>query len=156
MRKPKVIKNELETEFRGKCLKTGEWVFGSLIRMDSSGSLTFIFPLYEHASTLSCSQLVGGNMVAVDFTTVGRYTGFKDRGGHQKIYTGDILDCSYTNPMTSDLVKRLYVVEAAKGYFNSRRIGGHSHDQFPLFLREDKGIVIGNIHQNPELLEVRS
>ena len=155
MRKPKVIKNELEIEFRGKCLKTGKWVYGSLIKMDSSGSLTFIFPFYEHASTLSCSQLVGGNMVAVDPATVGRYTGFKDRSDHQKIYTGDILDCSYTNPMTSDLVKRLYVVEAAKGYFNSQRIGGHSHDQFPLFLREDKGIVIGNIHQVQDSPDVK-
>ncbi len=83
-----------------------------------------------------------------------QYTGFKDKNG-KEIYTGYILDCSYINPMTGDVVKKLYVVGPAKAYVKAQCIGGHPYDNFPLFLKDDRGVIIGNKYQNPELLEVK-
>jgi len=67
-----------EIKFRGKCLKTGKWVYGGYFTTsEEEGPVTYIYDHYKGA-------------VPVDPETVGEYTGLKDRNGVE-IYNGDIL-----------------------------------------------------------------
>ena len=138
-----------EIKFRGK---NGEWVYGFFV--SDTDSNCYIFT--EMLSQVTCCSNCGIPDITfyeVDPATVGQYTGLKDKNSVE-IYTGDILDYSYTNPMTGDIVKKLYLVESTMGYIKTQRIGGHPYDNFPLFLRENRGVIIGNIYENPELLDV--
>jgi len=71
-----------------------------------------------------------------------QYTGLKDKNGVE-IYEGDIMEYALSESMVG------VVVYAQGGYHLKNKRGKH----FPLITYLDKA-VIGNIHENPELLEV--
>ena len=123
-----------EIKFRGKSLKTGEWVYGNLIQMSSQGSQIYICSFNEGASSMSCKELVAYLMVGVDPKTVGQYTGLKDRYGSE-IYEGDILQL-YKN---RSLIEKFKVVWNENGYW----------DCCVWFKNSE---IIGNIFDNPEIL----
>ena len=110
--------------------------------------------------------------------TVGQYTGLTDKNG-KKIFEGDIVaiehiirttfwieipethkprrsyDCHWNEKEDELLYKRNYAVEwKAKDARWILRNGIDQHDLRDVFLMFfHKGIVIGNIHDNPELLK---
>lgn len=127
-----------EIIFRGKRIDNGEWVEGNLFAPDE----------VKHRKAPT-EILVGTNIVRisweVDPSTVGQYTGLEDKNG-RRIFEGDIVDILTEN-------EEIGVVEYEDGGFLV------SADGFCVdFHTNIKGTdldVIGNIHDNPELLEVR-
>lgn len=118
--------------FRGKDL-TGAWHYG--VPLVFSEELVFITAPYE-------------NNRAVITETVGQYTGLTVNG--TKIFEGDIC----RNTKTGEIVFVAWHGTMA-GYVWSRRKEGCEHlfDFGELFRCYDKYEIIGNIHDNPELLE---
>lgn len=81
--------------------------------------------------------------------TIGQYTGLKDKNG-TKIFEGDIVKCSgyFDNPQ---LVKWNNEWCAFEPLFDARPI-----EAFPILGETNRIEVIGNIYDNPELLETKN
>ena len=133
-----------EIEFRGKISRNtfgekGEWIFGCLVDTD------MIFSRYNEPNELACEQ------APVDPETVGQYTGLKDKNG-VKIFEGDIVQYGIHE-------KKKYLVvylEVDAGFFLSEdtrcipaEIRGNPLGRTNTYYLK----VVGNIHDNPELLE---
>ena len=114
---------------------------------------------YLSASTLSAKELISQNITPVDRETVGQYTGLKDKNG-QRIFEGDVLKISkksdslgaYFFPPIDyphnvivrwDMCAWLWEVIGKDKYYI----------QFPDAWCHYECEVIGNIHDNPELLD---
>ena len=115
-----------EILFRGKRVRDGEWEFGSFV---SPNMITA--PMGE--------EIYGSDIV--DPETVGEYTGLTDKNG-KKIFEGDILS-------DGDDTYKVVFDEGVFRIENSHYITG-----VYVAIHIDKiDEVIGNIHDNPELLE---
>lgn len=135
--------------FRGKRIDNAEWVEGDLLRTkfyldDSEHSLIFTatveFPRGEFS---------GANEVIPE--TVGQYTGIIDKNG-KRIFEGDIikiLDDYDTYGMNAGEVYEVYFG------FGGFRLKPKYHKYARGYFLEDSGEVevVGNIHDNPELIE---
>lgn len=138
-----------EIEFRAKHTWDNEFVYGYLVYIQVDNS-------YRITQGKEISYFVKAD-------TIGQYTGLKDKNG-TKIFEGDIIQLTRTKmraPTASfngqDIVSKhlIYWDEERhafrqKHYTEERCIGGGSID----FERAEENIieVIGNIHDNPELL----
>lgn len=114
--------------FRGKRLTDGRWVYGDL----KSGSQKENFAIHTYDMNGWYNR---GYMV--DPTTVGQFTGLHDKNGNE-IYEGDII-------RHKDMVKPYHVI-----------YDGHQftpNDGFRSLSYPKHWEVIGNIHDNPELLK---
>lgn len=117
-----------EILFRGKRVATGEWATS-----------------YNPNATMCC----GVEREAFDWKTVGQYTGMKDIND-KRIFEGDIVSFKRVN---------------ALGYTTSRIGDVRYYDALPIFyimattgdawdwVDCEEITVIGNIHDNPDLLE---
>ena len=134
-----------EIKFRGVRVDNGEWVYGDLWR-NPYGKVGFvnIVSFYEDTGT------TGGLNVFPE--TVGQYTGLKDDDGIE-IYEGDILEClNEVGEMSEhDSDTGIGTVEWLEryGFWNISGIENGLGDINEFGFTK----VIGNIHENPELLE---
>ena len=134
-----------EILFRGKRLDNGEWVNGFYINL--SGKYHYILT-GELDITKGYADLIK-NPIAP--STVGQYTGLKDKNG-KRIFEGDIV--------STDIARPYLIVEFRDGCFMFNcNDGGKDYYDIMLPILEDAqteyryGEIIGNIHDNPELLE---
>ena len=141
--------------FRGKRKDNGEWVTGYLIQ----GKKTYIATTEAiNYMVVSTSYMASIKLVEVIPETVGQYTGLKDKNG-KLIFTGDILE-SRASENKEDWKK--WVVTFSDGSFcferEIPRKRKHKYEENLLCVDEIElyGLtVIGNIHDNPELLQRR-
>lgn len=132
-----------EILFRGKRIDNGEWVEGFYCQRKEKilgGIKTRHMILVPDADSYS-----GARWIDVNPTTVGQYTGLTDKNG-KKIFEGDVVKGFYkpTDKLVCGSVK--YENHLARMLILNRGVcAGLSHCHHVE--------VIGNIHDNPELLE---
>lgn len=132
-----------EIVFRGKRIDTGEWVYGNLIQW-RDGGVTIL---------LEKDGIDGHLEYDVDPDTVGQYTGLKDRNG-KKIYEGDIVKTPLLDPIFGDVLSDAFD-NVAISFHNGSFVVAYYNVRHKIYLQDlyDEIEVIGNIHDNPELLE---
>lgn len=122
-----------EILFRGKRIDNGEWVVGNLFIPDNTETPTQI--------------CIGTNVVRISYDiepeSIGQYTGLTDKNGN-KIFEGDILKIDGS----------IYYVRFHNGTFGVVVKNGGYAGSIPKVASYVKDFVeiIGNIHDNPELL----
>lgn len=152
-----------EIKFRGKRLDNGEWVVGDYFKKIIIRGSTEMLVHYIGW------QIIDGGVTwneyeEVDPETVGEYTGLQDENGID-IFEGDILLRKCYNPNYNTQGK---IVEyKSQVYYsattnpcgwrikNSTRTGGWSAPLSWSKLYNNKAVVVGNIHDNPELLKIK-
>ena len=121
-----------EILFRGKRVDTGEWIEGSLI-----GDDVIVGKIVEFEEDYFCTEF----WYKVDPETVGQFTGMTDKKG-KKLFEGDVYSMGEKNI--------LYVVIFDKSQFIGKQVGNRSLAGLEYWKSDIE--IIGNIHDNPELL----
>lgn len=132
--------------FRGKDLSgvlDHSWIFGSLDTTEK-----------EYPSIIYLDRFGNRCRISVNHKTVGQYTGLTDKNG-KKIFEGDIVVyCTSTNRATNkEFHEVVFETRGESGYFGIKISNIETWGfcmEVPAKLME----VIGNIYDNPELLEV--
>ena len=116
-----------EIKFRGR-VPDKEWLYGDLRHIGNN--LIYIVDKFGHGSS-------------VNPNTVGQFTGLHDANGRE-IYEGDVIK----------LDNEVYIVSWAKysacWFVDLKNFGPSLFTQY----HAGKSIVIGNVHDNPELLRL--
>jgi len=146
-----------EILFRGQTRKKGEkvrldgspidsnWVYGGIFPNNEGGDFAIIYQQYPKIEKYT---------VYVD--TVGQFTGLTDKNG-RKIFEGDILKIvhKYQSPFDDD-TKEYTDITTDVVFFDDEGLC-FSYGESPFLCVADNVTaeyeVVGNIHDNPELLE---
>lgn len=134
-----------EIKFRAQDIASNKWLFGDL---------------RHHKDDVCIFDQGGTKGEQVKRETVGQYTGLKDKND-KPIYEGDIVECVswneyFTNPATGEVMqpfRRKMYVDFRKGGFKmvEPMPYGIEAREWDIIYNGDIEI-IGNIHDNPELL----
>lgn len=132
--------------FRGKTEK-GQWVQGDLLHPDLYGNGYSIEDFTKEKN--SCCDVIPA--------TVGQFTGLTDKNG-KKIFEGDIVSTKYKLGRGCYYVFEVYWNENLCQFALTINSGSYTknkqYDWLQLTsLKANKVEVIGNIHDNPELLK---
>ena len=116
-------------KFRGRKINSSEWVYGSLLNCQDP--------------EIRWSDEVNG-FAYVDHETVGQFTGLTDIEG-KEIYEGDIAE-------DENSIRRIIQYYDGCFKFHSEPLSNYLIDKFNP-VRKLSLKVIGNIHDNPELIK---
>lgn len=142
-----------EILFRGKRSDNGEWVEGCGII--ATENWVSIFTVNDDIDENSSEV----NEIEVLPETVGQYTGLTDKNG-KRIFEGDIVKTHYANAKKSDFVETVVFHNGKFCAFRSNNdckqwtmlYDGVKHLAIDKSVYMDSVEIIGNIHDNPELL----
>ena len=121
-----------EILFRGKRLDNGEWVLGDL---------------HHRGREVVITSFYTKTYATVDPATVGQFTGLDDKNG-RRIFEGDLCLCD--RHINDSFDKTVFEIsfDPLRGYYGESNWGNEfDADSFEMCE------VIGNIHDNHELLE---
>jgi uncharacterized phage protein (TIGR01671 family) len=139
-----------EALFRGKTAN-GDWVYGNLVKaasLDYSGVYHYII-VQQEKSGKSAGYVIS--------ETVGQYTGLCDKNGN-KIFEDDILEFKCSDTCAKECVNissHLVVWNDDMARFELKPLGeqlGMENDEMDKCYVAEFYRVIGNIHDNPELV----
>lgn len=119
-------------KFRGKSIHDGRWLFGDLLRADIDGGWEIQY--YDEED--------GWMSERVDENTVGEFAGLTDCE-EQEIFEDDIVALYFDRHCTFKGVVR----------FMAGQFLAYKNDGLFTPLSRKPWLVIGNIHDNPELME---
>lgn len=136
----------MDLKFRAKANISDEWVYASNIHKvildDTNEKLWVMHPKGEKIEHLGDGYIKYRPLV-VDEETIGQYTGLKDKSG-KEIYEGDIVRYNLINEIGVCVFSKFHGV-----YFEQE--DGDTFGTTKGMLSELE--VIGNIHENNELLK---
>lgn len=129
-----------EIKFRGKNLETGEWLYGNLQVPSKEGVPYYMWDKEK----FQCK---------VDPETIGEFTSLKDKNG-KEIYEGDILSFAWgIEPDVSSPSNDYLEVRFVRGVF-AFLWNGNLDDECPTGSpTHEWATVVGNIHDNPDLIK---
>ena len=134
--------------FRGKRVDNGKLIYGWYIKANIHWHKYGV-----HKDWIVCNAIQNGGICnvigryAVITETVGQYTGLTDKNGN-KIFEGDIVKGSWNT------VFGVYFDEDYLQYRAKEKSG--SHHEIDYYGESYRLEVIGNVYDNPELLEVKN
>ena len=135
-----------EILFRGKRIDNGEWVEGFYNHIPRGR-----FGADEHMIQTVLENGKIGMLYDIDPSTIGQYKGIKDKHG-KRIFEGDIVVCRQEIAGNFiDSCVAIGFVEMKRGTFGFHRKRVYYRD-FKDWIEDYECEVIGNIHDNPELL----
>ena len=127
-------------KFRGKRLDNGEWVYGDL-EYNRAKNIARIHTYDEDGEYLI--------QHSVDPATVGQFTGLLDKNG-KEIYEGDILMLGSSDAGICEVKWNESQLAFCIRFYYERNLGTRPPGAWA---RDGKNIaILGNIHDNPELL----
>ena len=139
-----------EILFRGKLEYNGKWIYGDLLQYENGDVAIFGEKLSSFGC--ECTEMSKRDRVIPD--TIGQYTGLKDKDGRE-IYEGDILQYIGKRRDNMNKVYRRKVV-FHEGMFAllSKELSAYSALNYHC-MEDGRSAwsVIGNIHDNPELIK---
>ena len=128
-----------ESLFRGKRADNGEWIEGFLVKKFDKWYI-YDFDFLPYSSEITPE-------------TASQYTGLTDKNG-KKIFEGDIVKEVSMHFRTMKIEKNIYAVEWCEFNFTYRLIRRFDNGERTTYLTKCGDYeVIGNIHDNPELLK---
>ena len=151
-----------EIEFRGQRCSDGKWVYGYYVESKTSWR-----GYKPHKSWIVSGAISNGGFFnilgryAVNDDTVGQFVGLVDKNG-VKIFEGDIVECVSWNEYFSKDGQPMEQFRR-KMYVDFRRGGFKMVEPMPEPMKDNEWdiiyngdiVVIGNIHNNPELLATK-
>lgn len=126
-----------EILFRGKRIDNGEWEYGGCVFTENKVCL-----IYNQTHSIDLQGCT------VEENSVGQYTGWTDKNG-KKVFEGDIVRYNDT------IHKVIFCTINGSAFFGITMPERGEIWNFDGITCANKMEVIGNIHDNPELLEVK-
>ncbi|XZM80421.1 YopX family protein [Clostridium perfringens] len=140
-----------DIEFRGKDIKTGEWVYGFYFELEPLNESKKGYIVIGTENIFSDNQIkILPVIKEVDINTVGRYTELNDEEG-KKIYENDIVSFYNDEEFKFKSTNALVVYDSAFFILKHKKLGEEYLGEMDI---ENMCIrTKGNIYDNPELLE---